>query len=180
MLEEFWAWAWQRHHNVLSWYIRPLFIVPYAWFAYRRQVWGMVATVLALATSMFWFPAPDHVDPMVEEFLAAERAYLTGPWTPLKVVGTLAVPAFFVALAVAFWRRSWRWGLVVTNAAALAKVLWSVVEGGSSGWAVAAPALAGLIVCNLAVLSGVRWAKAGRRTSDVLEPHRRRIRDSNS
>ena len=22
---EFVAWAWARHHNVLSWYIRPLF-----------------------------------------------------------------------------------------------------------------------------------------------------------
>ncbi len=24
--EEFTAWAWERHHNVLSWYIRSLFL----------------------------------------------------------------------------------------------------------------------------------------------------------
>ncbi len=24
-IDEFVAWAWGRHHNVLSWYIRPLF-----------------------------------------------------------------------------------------------------------------------------------------------------------
>ena len=99
MIEDFWAWAWARHHNVLSWYIRPLFVIPYVWFAYRRNVWAMVATVVALATSMFWFPAPSRVDPMVERFLAAELAYLASPWTPLKVLGTIAVPAFFAALA---------------------------------------------------------------------------------
>lgn len=156
MVQEFWEWAWARHHNVWSWYIRPLFVIPYVWFAHRRSVWGMVATVVALATSMFWFPAPDRVDPGVESFLAAELAYLTGPWTPAKVLLTLTVPAFFVLLAVAFWRRSWWWGLVVISVAAVGKVVWSLVEGGTSGWAVAAPALIGLAVCNAAVLLGVR------------------------
>lgn len=159
MIEDFWAWAWARHHNVLSWYIRPLFVIPYVWFAYRRNVWAMVATVVALATSMFWFPAPSRVDPMVERFLAAELAYLASPWTPLKVLGTIAVPAFFAALAVAFWRRSWWWGLGVINAAALAKVAWSLAEAGAAGWAVATPALVGLVVCNAAVLLGVFLAR---------------------
>jgi ABC-type glycerol-3-phosphate transport system substrate-binding protein len=27
--EEFTTWAWERHHNVLSWYIRPLFLLPF-------------------------------------------------------------------------------------------------------------------------------------------------------
>jgi len=55
---EFVAWAWERHHNVLSWYIRPLFVLPFAYCAYKRSLWGMTLTLLALATSMFWFPAP--------------------------------------------------------------------------------------------------------------------------
>jgi hypothetical protein len=71
--EEFVAWAWERHHNVLSWYIRPHFILPFCLFAYRRSLLGIVLTILALATSMFWFPAPEHASPAVNEMLASER-----------------------------------------------------------------------------------------------------------
>jgi hypothetical protein len=78
---EFVAWAWGRHHNVLSWYIRPLFILPFCYFAYRRNLRGITLTVVALATSMFWFPAPERADPRAAEFLAAEREYLTADWT---------------------------------------------------------------------------------------------------
>lgn len=67
----FCGWAWERHHNPLSWYIRPLFWLPFAFFAYRRSALGMVLTLLALATSMFWFPPPAHVDPQISRFLAA-------------------------------------------------------------------------------------------------------------
>jgi len=45
------TWAWQRHHNVLSWYVRPLFLLPYCWFAYRRSVVGIAATLVTLVTS---------------------------------------------------------------------------------------------------------------------------------
>jgi len=155
-MEYFWEWAWQRHHNVLSWYIRPLFLLPFIWFAYRRRVLGMVGTVLALLTSMFWFPAPDHVEPWVSEFLAAELAYLQAPWSLGKILLTLTVPTFFVLLAVAFWRRSWAWGIAVLAAGALGKVLWGVMEAGPSGWAIAAPAITGLAICVGAVLVGVR------------------------
>ena len=51
--DEFAAWAWARHHNVLSWYIRPLFLLPFCYFAYKRSLWGITLTVVALATSMF-------------------------------------------------------------------------------------------------------------------------------
>src|SRR3712207_5386511 len=61
--------AYDRHGNILSWYVRPLFLLPLAWFAYRRSGWGVAATLVALATSMFWFPAPAEPDPRVLEFL---------------------------------------------------------------------------------------------------------------
>ena len=42
--DEFVACAWTRHHNILSWYVRPLFILPFCFFAYRRSLTGIVAT----------------------------------------------------------------------------------------------------------------------------------------
>ncbi len=72
------AWAWARHHNVLSWYVRPLFLLPLAWSAYRRSPAGIAVTLVGLATSMAWFPAPARVDPRVAEFLRFEQEWLTG------------------------------------------------------------------------------------------------------
>jgi hypothetical protein len=156
-INDFLAWAWARHHNILSWYIRPLFILPYIYFAYKRSWKGLAITILALATSMFWFPAPDSVDPMVSEFLQAEKDYLTGTWTLPKILLTLTVPLFFYLLGLSFWKRSWWWGVVVINLAALGKIAWSVAEGGESGWAILIPAVVGMAVCDAAVYFGVKY-----------------------
>lgn len=155
-------WVWDRHANPLSWYIRPLFLLPFMAFAYRRNGWGVVGTLLALATSMFWFPAPAQPDPQIASFLAAEREYLGGEWTVGKVALTLLVPASLWALGAAFWYRSVGWGLVVLNAIAVVKTVWSVVydDGGVS---VVAPALVGLLVANVAVILADRWVRHRRR-----------------
>lgn len=151
-INDFLGWAWERHHNVLSWYIRPLFVLPLAYFSYRRSLSGIALTLVALATSMFWFPAPERVDPRVEEFLAFEREWLTGEWTMAKVATTLIVPLILGMLCLAFWRRSLLWGLVVVNAIAVGKVAWGVIDGGGTGWAMLPPALAGLVVCDATIL----------------------------
>jgi hypothetical protein len=67
------------------------------------------------------------------------------------------VPAFFYFLALAFWKRSWWWGVAVINLAALGKIVWSVVEGGESGWAVLIPAVIGMLICDAAVYFGVKF-----------------------
>ncbi len=105
---------------------------------------------------MFWFPAPAIIDPMVEQFLQAERDYLLGPWTAGKILLTLTVPLFFTLLAFSFWKRSWWWGVAVINLAALGKIVWSVSEGGASGWVVLIPAVIGMLVCDAAVHFGVK------------------------
>ena len=64
------SWAWARHHNVLSWYVRPLFFLPFCFFAYRRSVLGIVVTLVALVTSMAWFPAPALVHAAIDVFRA--------------------------------------------------------------------------------------------------------------
>jgi hypothetical protein len=117
----------------------------------------MLVTVLALATSMSWFPAPQVPDPRVAQFLQAERDFILGPLTPQKAIAWLLVPLFFGLLALAFWKRSWWWGLAVINLGALGKVAWSVLEGGRAGWAVLVPALLGMLVCDLAIWLGVRF-----------------------
>ena len=160
-LDGFLAWAWGRHHNVLSWYVRPLFVLPLAYFSYRRSLFGITLTLVALSTSMFWFAAPGRVDPRVEEFLAFEREWLTGEWTVGKTASALAVPLILGVLCLAFWRRSILWGLVVINAIAVTKVAWGVVDGAGSGWVMLGPALAGLAVCDAAVLYAVGRLRDG-------------------
>jgi hypothetical protein len=154
---EFVAWAWERHHNVLSWYIRPLFFLPFCYFAYKRSFSGMTLTLVALATSMFWFAAPERTDSQVLEFLAVEREYLTGDWTLAKVLLALIVPISFAALGLVFWKRSIVYGLVLMNAIVLVKLAWSFYFGDESGGLTLLPsALAGLAVCDVVILYVVR------------------------
>lgn len=155
-LDGFLSWAWERHHNVLSWYIRPLFILPLAYFSYRRSLSGIMLTLVVLGTSMFWFPAPERVDPTVEEFLRFENEWLTGEWTMEKTVSVLAVPLILGVLCLAFWRQSLLWGLIIINVIAGTKLVWGIVDGGSTGWAMLGPALTGLVICDAVVLYAAR------------------------
>jgi hypothetical protein len=150
-LQDFLDWAWARHHNPLSWYIRPLFVLPFCYFAYRKNWWGMLLTVVAVLSSMFWFPAPTTVDPQTTAFLAMERKYVTGPWTPGKIAMISLVPAWFVGCAWAFWRRSWIGGFVLITAGTLLKVGWSLYFGGESGRTIVPPAAFGFVVCMVSL-----------------------------
>jgi hypothetical protein len=155
--DEFVAWAWARHHNVLSWYVRPLFFLPFCFFAYRRSLLGIVLTLLALATSMFWFPVPENSSPAVNEMLASEREYLTTDWTLWKVSIALLVPLTFAALGLAFWKRSLVWGLAVVNTAILFKIGWTFLFSTEAGAMSHLPAaVLGLVVCDALILYVMR------------------------
>ena|SRR5688572_1374806 len=82
-------------------------------------------------------------------FLAMERQYMMGPWTPGKIAMTALVPAWFVACAWACWRRSWVGGFVLITAGTLLKVAWSFYFGGESGWTIVPPAAVGFVVCTV-------------------------------
>jgi hypothetical protein len=147
------SWAWARHHNILSWYVRPLFLLPFCWFAYRRSLRGIALTLIALVTSMAWFPAPEHPDPGVVEMLNTERDYLLGTWTPWKTALALLVPLTFTGVALALWRRSLGWALVVVNGAILFKIAWTFWFSGTDGALThLLPAAAGLAVVDAGVL----------------------------
>ena len=157
--DEFVAWA--RHHNVLSWYVRPLFILPFCYVAYRRSLLGIVITLLALVTSMFWFPVPENSSSAVNEMLASEREYLTTDWTLWKVSIALLVPLTFAALGLAFWKRSLVWGLAVVNAAILFKIAWTFLFSTEAGALSHLPAaVLGLALCDAIILYVIRRMRA--------------------
>ena len=115
-------------------------------------------------------PCPRAGRPGAAEFLAVEREYLTSDWSLWKVLLALLVPASFAALAVAFWKRSFVWGLAVINAMVLVKVVWSFYFGDESGGLTLLPsAVVGLAVCDAVILYVVRRMR--RRSSP--EPPRR-------
>jgi hypothetical protein len=160
--DEFVAWAWARHHNILSWYVRPLFILPFCFFAYRRSLLGIVLTLLALATSMFWFPVPENSSSAVNEMLASEREYLTTDWTLWKILIALLVPLTFAGLGLAFWKRSLVWGLAVVNAAILFKIAWTFLFSTEAGALSHLPAaVLGLALCDALILYVMHRIRAG-------------------
>jgi hypothetical protein len=159
-------WVWARHHNLASWYVRPLLILPYCWFAYRRNRIGLALTILIFPTSLFWFPAPAEPSPEAKAYLAWEREFFFE--TPARAgLLTVMVAGFLWALAAAFWRRSWRWGLVVLNSATMMKVVWSLHFGGEAGKGSVLPALITLLVCDAAILAAVA---RGRRPEKPVGP----------
>jgi hypothetical protein len=167
LLQDLGSWAWDRHHNILSWWIRPLFLLPFGYFAYQRSWKGIVVTLVALATSMAWFPAPDHPSAEVISMLDAERNYLLNDWTVGKVAVSLLVPLVFAAVAVALWRRSAIWALVVINAALAFKIGWTFVVSDFDGaMAHLTPALVGLAVVNALYFTAAAILKRRRPAAD--------------
>lgn len=152
----FFIWAFERHQNKMSWYIRPLFLIPFCIYSYKRRLSGIFGTVFLLLTSMFWFPKPDADSDQVNAFLAMEQDYLTGDWSLVKVLITLLVPISLATLAMAFWKRSLWLGISVLVFIAVAKMLWSVAFGGTSGSSVIAPAIIGLLICIVLIYVNFR------------------------
>ncbi len=162
-----WDWVWQRHTNELSWYVRPLFLVPLAWAAWRRSGWGIALTVVGLLTSMAWFPAPAVPDPQVLSFVEFEKEFLTGDWTWGEAAAAALAPLSLGAFCAALWRRSFTWGLVLLNAMALGKITWATVND-DGGTAVVVPALVGLLVGDAAMLGArARWRRRPASRADL-------------
>lgn len=144
------AWVWGRHQNLFSWYSRPLFIIPAAYYAYRRKLWHFIGFMALLATSLFWFEAPEAVPQSVRAYLDWEKRLFFENDKKLPLVAlTVAVIVFLFLLFSAFWRRNPWYGLAVINAGTLSKIVVSVGLGEDAGMAVILPALSSLLVINL-------------------------------
>ncbi len=160
---EFLNWAFSRHQNILSWYIRPLFLIPFCYFAYKQSWAGISITIFLLATSMFWFPAPAVVNPQETQFLEMELTYLTSGWGFAKILMTLLIPLSFIVLGAAFWKRNLLLGLSVIVLIAMAKMIWGVVFGGESGTSIFAPAIIGLLICAALIYFGFKRSGKGKK-----------------
>lgn len=145
--KEFFEWAFLRHHNVLSWYIRPLILLPLCYFAYKRSALGISITAFLGLTSMFWFPEPAVYNDKVIDFLQMEKDYLTSAWTFERIMISSLVPLTLYFLCLAFWKRSIKMGIIMLILIAVLKTGWSVLEGGEAGTSVIIPAMVGLGIC---------------------------------
>ncbi len=152
----FFEWAYERHQNQLSWYLKPLFLIPFCYFAYKRSWAGILGTIFLLLTSMFWFPKPTVISEQAKQFLEMEKEYLSGDWGFAKVLMSSLVPISLTALAVAFWKRSLWFGLSVIVFIAIAKMTWSVMFGGEAGKSIFIPAILGLVTCIILIYIGFR------------------------
>ncbi len=149
--EAFFKWAFYRHHNVLSWYIRPIFIIPIIWSAYKKTFAGISISIFCLFTSMFWFPKPDLVNPKIVEFLDFEINYLKSGWTIDKIALFFAVAIFFILIIASTWTRNWKLLLLILVATMFLKIFNSYLLTGESSLSMLKPAVIGLIICVVAV-----------------------------
>ncbi|THV41619.1 hypothetical protein [Glycomyces buryatensis] len=157
LFTDFFAWAWPRHLNPISWYIRPLFFLPIAYFAWKRQGWLMSLSVVAMLTSFFWFPEPAEVDPAAQAILDMEAEMFTQPgWQTAVSLGT--IPIFLGALLWAFWQHSIRIGLWTINIGVAYKAGWVWVNTDFDGFMAVVPIyVIALIIINALVLGIAKW-----------------------
>ena len=150
--KKFFDWTFERHQNQISWYIRPLFIIPLCYFSFKKSFSGIFMTMFLLLTSMFWFPKPDIVNNQVSSFLQFEKEYLLGKWDLVKILFTLLIPLSLGMLCTAFWRKNVGFGMVVVITIALMKILWSIMYGGEAGKSIIVPSITGLIICMVIIV----------------------------
>lgn len=154
--KDFLDWAFTRHQNQLSWYIRPLFLIPFCFFAFKKSWAGISITIFCIFTSMFWFPEPQSVSKQVEQFLRYEIDYLTGDWNVTKILMTLLVPISLFLLGMGFWRKNLWIGLSVIIMIAFGKIAWSILSAGESGQSIIIPAIIGLLICVVLIYGGFK------------------------
>lgn len=152
----FFDWVFDRHHNQWSWYLRPIFLIPFCFFAYKRTWAGISITVCCLFTSMFWFNKPEVVSESVASFLQFEKDWLYGEWDFKKIMLIITAPISFFALGLAFWKRSLVMGIAVVVLMATGKMIWSVQNAGEAGKSVIVPALIGLLICSGLIYVGFK------------------------
>lgn len=152
--QAFFNWVFDRHHNLWSWYIRPIFLIPFCYYAYKQSWAGISITIFCLFTSMFWFNSPKIVANNIKLFLQFEKDWLYGAWNFQKIILIITVPISFYLLGLAFWKRSLLIGIGVVTLMAIGKIIWSILNAGEAGKSVIIPAIVGLLLCSGLIFYG--------------------------
>ena len=163
-LTEFSDWAWARHHNEWSWFIRPFIVLAFctaAWFRRRNLV---VAIGFFFPISAVVFPAPAVPKPYVIAFLNSERQLLEGLSLFSWFIFVSAVVLFLWLLAAAFWKRSFWLGILLANAATAIKLMFSLFVWPDTGQAAIFPSLLTMVIVN--ALAFLMWQLYLRRKSN--------------
>lgn len=164
-INHFLDWAFERHLNPLSWYIRPVFLVILAYFAYQRSWKGIMITFVLMMSSMVWFPAPETIDPQMQRVLEFEKMLLSDPVTGFLALAFMMV--FVVSIGLAFWKHSLKIGLIIINITMIGKVALSLLFTGESGWAPLGNTLFGLLLVNGIGILLMKWMRKRKRSEIV-------------
>ncbi|PSR51899.1 hypothetical protein AHMF7605_28735 [Adhaeribacter arboris] len=149
-------WVFARHQNQMSWFIRPLFIVPFCYFAYRQSWTGISIIIFAIFASMFWFNQPAIITDDVKAFLQFEIHWLSDTWKLKKVLFALVPLISFMTLGFSCWQRSIWMGLAVIAFMALGKMAWGIAQAGEPGKSMKIPATIGLLFCLSCIYFGFK------------------------
>ncbi|MBM7583549.1 cbb3-type cytochrome oxidase subunit 3 [Bacillus pakistanensis] len=144
--QEILEWAFRRHLNPLSWYIRPVFLVVLAYFAYKHHRKGLLITFLLMMSSMVWFPPPETINGQMQAVLDMEEKLLSNPVSAVITITFMMV--FVVTIGMAFWKHSLTLGLLVMNVTLIGKVALSLLFTGENGWAPLGNTIFGLLLVN--------------------------------
>ncbi|MCI4137735.1 hypothetical protein MMJ09_11670 [Bacillus vallismortis] len=145
-LQDILDWAFRRHLNPLSWYIRPLFLLVLVYAAYQRSWKGIIIIFVLMMSSMVWFPEPKKIDLHMQKVLEFEQKLLG---SPISAVLTIAFMMVFLGLILAaFWKRSLVYGFILLNVTLVGKVAMSLFFTGENGWAPLGNTVFGLLMIN--------------------------------
>lgn len=145
-IQEILEWAFQRHLNPLSWYIRPVFLIVLVYFAYKRSLKGVIITFVLMMSSMVWFQAPETINQQMQAVLEYEQMLLSNPISAIFTIALMMV--FVVLILMAFWKHSLILGLIILNVTLVGKVGLSLLFTGENGWAPLGNTIFGLILIN--------------------------------
>ncbi|MED0798118.1 hypothetical protein P4T18_11660 [Bacillus inaquosorum] len=139
-------WAFRRHLNPLSWYIRPLFLLVLVYAAYKRSWKGIIITFVLMMSSMVWFPEPKKIYLQMQKVLEFEQMLLSSPISAVLTIVFMIVLIDFILAA--FWKRSLVLGVILLNVTLAGKVALSLLFTGESGWAPLGNTIFGLMMVN--------------------------------
>ncbi|MEC0598299.1 hypothetical protein P8835_07480 [Bacillus spizizenii] len=145
-LQDILDWAFRRHLNPLSWYIRPLFLLVLVYVAYKRSWKGIIITFVLMMSSMVWFPESKKIHLQMQKVLEFEQMLLSSPVSAVLTIAFMMV--FLGFILTAFWKRSLVFGLFLLNVTLVGKVVLSLCFTGENGWAPLGNTIFGLMLIN--------------------------------